>query len=278
MTVTYDLSNTPLVLDSTTESITQQGDRVISATLNDGTQLIVDGQPVAGPTVDITLPFFNAVGGDQYFFYVSGGTATYLSQVYTPVPLSGNTDQQALEDYITGLSTNTGNEIDLTSNFSGAYDSTKDGRIVTISDLDDDGIQDPIETLLGRDFPVASTDDQILGGNPAALQNAVNTANTAAVAQATTDGQNAVITDPISFYDDIVAAAPGLTTIIRGDTTIGTVTPPTSTVDGMAPISFSLFELANPGDAGTEIPGTETNFNVVLPAGTQKLFFEADAK
>lgn len=278
MTVTYDLSNTPLLLDSATNSITQQGDRVISATLNDGTQLIVDGQPVAGPTVDITLPFFNAVGGDQYFFYVSGGTATYLSQVYTPVPLSGNTDQQALEDYITGLSTTTGNEIDLTSNFSGAYDSTKDGRIVTISDLDDDGIQDPIETLLGRDFQVASTDDQILGGNPAALQNAVNTANTAAVAQATTDGQNAVITDPISFYDDIVAAAPSLTTIIRANTTIGTVTPPTSTVDGMAPISFSLFELANPGDAGTEIPGTETNFDVVLPAGTQKLFFEADAK
>lgn len=269
LSVTYDISKNPMILDADTESVTQAGERVLNATLDDGTPLIVEGVPVPATTVDLTLPFFNAVGGDQYFFYVSGGSATYLSQVYTPVPLSGNTDQQALQDFITGLGTSGGNEIDLPSNFSGAYDSIKDGRIVTVSDLDTDGIQDEIEELLGSDFQVASTADQTLGSNPAALQNAIQGVIGAALAAAETTGESNVVNDPAAFnlYTD--------TSIL--DLRMNGVMGAVDTGAGTATVNIDVFST---GDLSAGFPSgwtKESTTPVVVPAPAGKAFYRLNA-
>jgi 2',3'-cyclic-nucleotide 2'-phosphodiesterase (5'-nucleotidase family) len=140
MSVEYDISRTPLALDSATETITTMGSRIISATLDDGTELIVNGVPVPGRTVDITLPSFNADGGDQYFRY-GFGAGFYTSQPYVKT-LIGVTDQQALQSYVEGFEFDA---IDADSR----YDSAPDGRIVTVSDRDNDGVSDEVEVLIG---------------------------------------------------------------------------------------------------------------------------------
>lgn len=142
MEVRYDVSRTPLGLDADAETITQQGTRVIEATLDDGTPLILNGVPVPGRTVDLVLPSFNADGGDQYFRY-GFGAGFYTSQPYTKTAL-GITDQQALQDYIESFNFS---KIDADAR----YDGTPDDRIVAVSDRDNDGVSDADEALIGTD-------------------------------------------------------------------------------------------------------------------------------
>lgn len=68
MTVEVDAAATPLVIDEETGEVTQEGARVLNVTLDDGTEVIIDGEPVDGVTVDLATIDFLARGGDQYPF------------------------------------------------------------------------------------------------------------------------------------------------------------------------------------------------------------------
>lgn len=154
MSVVYDISKTALVLDGGNEQITTPGVRIISATLDDNTPLIVDGVPQAG-TVDIAMPAFVAAGGDQWFRYTKDGPTWYTSADYT-FTILGVTDQQALADFITnrdGTVDGTGPALETTNAYNPAV---KDNRIITISDRDSDGIVDLAEEVLGTDPDVAT--------------------------------------------------------------------------------------------------------------------------
>jgi len=257
MSVVYDISKTPLALDSGTETITTQGQRVVFAELSDGTDLIVDGEPVAGITVDITLPFFNANGGDQYFRYAPG-LSFYTSQNYPVIPLIGITDQQALEDYIVSLDTlDPEPELDLDPR----YDAVKDNRIVTISDVDSDGIQDPVEDELGT---YAGTSDGMVADFNTADQLAL-------IAAKVTEGENNVTSDPGAFglftEDSIVDLA------MNG--VIGAVTNPGPS--GTADLEIGIYsttDLTLPFPAGWTFETTET---VVVDAPAGKAFYRLNA-
>ncbi len=70
LTVEYDVSRTAQVIDSDAATITTPGDRVRSITLDDGTQIVVDGQVDAGaPNVSIVTNSFTAGGGDDYIMF-----------------------------------------------------------------------------------------------------------------------------------------------------------------------------------------------------------------
>lgn len=154
--VVYDISKTAMVIPTTSPfSVTTPGVRVISAKLDDDTDLIVDGVPVPAVTVDIAMPAFSAAGGDQWFRYESNGSEYYTANPYTYTAL-GVTDQQALADYISGLdgtADGTGPALDGNDAYN---ESIKDNRIITISDRDSDGIVDLAEEILGTD-PDSST-------------------------------------------------------------------------------------------------------------------------
>jgi 2',3'-cyclic-nucleotide 2'-phosphodiesterase (5'-nucleotidase family)/predicted extracellular nuclease len=89
MEVVYDPTGTPrIALNDGT--VTQEGDRIWSVMLDDGTVLVEDGMVVPGaPSVDVATIDFLANGGDQYPF---GGLP------YTGI---GFTYQQGLYNYIT---------------------------------------------------------------------------------------------------------------------------------------------------------------------------------
>lgn len=170
MSVIYDITRQPLVLDGENEVISQQGQRVVEARLNDGTPLIIAGVPVPGTTVDLVLPSFNADGGDQYFRY-GFGAGSYTSQDYIKTTL-GITDQQALQNYIEDFEFA---KVDSDPR----YDAIPDGRVVAVSDRDNDGLSDAEEALIGtnpdvadQSGPVADTYTQVgrdeVTGNPSA--------------------------------------------------------------------------------------------------------------
>lgn len=115
-TFTYDLFAQPLQLTSS-GTVIQQGRRIRSAKLDDGTFLIRYGRPVAGLTVDIATLNFLTTGGDQYF------DPDYLSQDYfLNTRLLGMSDQQALE---AGIRSFNNSDIGADSR----YDLQSDGRI-----------------------------------------------------------------------------------------------------------------------------------------------------
>ena len=115
-TFIYDLFAQPLQLTSS-GTVIQQGRRIRSAKLDDGTVLIRDGRPVAGLTVDIATLNFLTTGGDQYF------DPDYLSQDYfLNTRLLGMSDQQALE---AGIRSFNNSDIGADSR----YDLQSDGRI-----------------------------------------------------------------------------------------------------------------------------------------------------
>ncbi len=116
---TYDLFAQPLLLTSG-GTLLQEGRRIRSARLDDGTVLIEEGKPVAGLTVDVATLNFLASGGDQYF------DSDYLSQDYFQnTRILGVSDQQALEAYIRSF-----NNFDLA--LDSRYDARSDGRILAV--------------------------------------------------------------------------------------------------------------------------------------------------
>jgi len=88
MTLAYDPAGTPQEIGED-DTITTEGSRVQSITLDDGTAIVSDGAVVDGaPSIALVTLNFLANGGDQYLF--GDGTRTNL----------GLTDQQSLAAYI----------------------------------------------------------------------------------------------------------------------------------------------------------------------------------
>jgi 5'-nucleotidase len=252
MKVVYDISKAALLLGA--DVVTTPGVRVVSAELNDGTDLIVAGQPVPGVTVDIAMPAFSANGGDQWFRYASGGTVYYTSVQY-PFTTLGQTDQQALADYIIGLDgtvDGTGPAIDSDVR----YDAAQDGRILAISDRDSDGLLDQVEEALGTDPDVNELD-------PAA-QLAAIAAKAAADVQT---GQTNVTGDPAAF--DLYTDTSILDLRING--VMGAVTNPGPT--GTATLNIKIFSTQ---DLGAPFPSgwtEESTTPVEVPAPAGKAFY-----
>ena len=119
MILVYDPAGTPQEIGDD-DTVTTEGTRVQSITLDDGTALVSDGAVVDGaPSIALVTLNFLANGGDQYLF--GDGTRTHL----------GLTDQQSLAAYISdGL----GGTISATQ-----YPEGGEGRITTAAaDMADD--------------------------------------------------------------------------------------------------------------------------------------------
>jgi 5'-nucleotidase len=261
MDVVYDISKPALVLDAATTSITTPGARVVYAKLDDGTDLIIDGQPVPGLTVDIAMPAFTAAGGDQWFRYEGNGADFYTSVQY-PFTALGTTDQQALADYIVsldGTANGTGPAIDSIDAYN---ESIKDGRILTISDRDSDGLLDQVEEALGTDPDVNEQD-------PAA-QLAAIAAKEAGDIQT---GESNVTTDPGAF--DLYDATSILDLRMNG--VMGAVTNPGP--GGTATVGIDVY--SSP-DLSAGFPAgwtkeTPTPVQVTVPAPAGKAFYRLNA-
>ncbi|RPG76925.1 MAG: bifunctional metallophosphatase/5'-nucleotidase [Euryarchaeota archaeon TMED141] len=91
MSVVYDVTKQALVLDADGNVVTA-GERIISATLDDGTKVVENGEPVAGVTVDLVTVDYIANGGDQWFHDWPDKAATYTD--------IGALYQQALSRFI----------------------------------------------------------------------------------------------------------------------------------------------------------------------------------
>ena len=92
MTVDVDLSNPGRGIDQAGDCslVGDEGSRIVNVTLDDGTEIVADGEVVPGDPVNMATVNFLADGGDCY----------PLTDVeFTPV---GVVYQQALADYITG--------------------------------------------------------------------------------------------------------------------------------------------------------------------------------
>ena len=84
---TWDPAGRPQVLDEA-GGVQTAGTRVVSATLDDGTALVADGEVVGGPTLNVAIVDFLARGGDGYPFRGAGLTILGISY------------QQALQRFI----------------------------------------------------------------------------------------------------------------------------------------------------------------------------------
>jgi 5'-nucleotidase len=86
-TMEYDFNQTPLAYDG--DAIVEEGSRVVTITLADGTKIVENGQVVSGARdIVLVLPDFLARGGDQY----PVGDAA--------ITLLGLTGQRSLQNYI----------------------------------------------------------------------------------------------------------------------------------------------------------------------------------
>ncbi len=85
----YDEYGIPMVIDDETGAVTQVGNRIVTATLDDGTTIVDGGLVVPGDPVTIATIDFLARGGDEYPY---GGA---------PFTTIGVSYQQALANYIT---------------------------------------------------------------------------------------------------------------------------------------------------------------------------------
>jgi 5'-nucleotidase len=65
-TFEYDPNGQAQIIDTETGVITQEGTRVLSATLDGGEPIVTAGQVVPGPALNVALNSFSAAGGDQY--------------------------------------------------------------------------------------------------------------------------------------------------------------------------------------------------------------------
>ncbi len=91
----WSASGTPMIIDDD-GNVTQNGARVTSVTLDDGTAIVTLGTVVPGPDLTVTAVDFLVNGGDQYPF--SG----------VPFTRVGFTYQQALSNYIQALTVDGG--------------------------------------------------------------------------------------------------------------------------------------------------------------------------
>lgn len=254
MKVVYDISKTPLLLG--TNVVTTPGVRVVSAKLNNGTDLIVDGVPVDGVTVDIAMPAFSAAGGDQWFRYASNGTVYYTDGEYSFTTL-GATDQQALADYIISLdntANGTGDPIDADSR----YDATPDGRILAISDRDSDGLVDQIEEAIGSDPDVNDNANEL---DPA-------TQLAALAAKQSTDiqtGQTNVTGNPAAF--DLYTETSILDLRVNG--VMGAV----DVGGGTATLNIDVFSSTDLAGSFPNEWTKESTTPVVVPAPAGKAFY-----
>ena len=120
----YALDGTPLELDGTTNEVTTPGNRIVNITLDDGTEIVSNGQIVSGASdVFIATADFLARGGDQYPY---GDT---------PFTILGNTGQQALASYIA-------DELEGTIT-ADAYPEGGEGRIQQVALPEDQGMVGP---------------------------------------------------------------------------------------------------------------------------------------
>jgi len=261
MDVTYDISKPALALDGNTESVTTPGARIVSAKLDDGTNLIVNGHAVPGLTIDIAMPAFTAAGGDQWFRYAKDG-AVYYTSVQYPYTALGVTDQQALADYIVsvdGTVDGTGTPIDSNNAYN---ESIKDGRILTISDRDSDGLLDQVEEALGTDPDVNEQD-------PATQLAAIAAQNAANLAAAEDQGEQNVVNDPGAF--NLFTETSILDLRMNG------VMGPVNTGAGTATVNIDVF---SSGDLSAAFPAgwtMESTTPVVVPAPPGKAFYRLNA-
>ena len=117
--VTFDASYTAQVLADDEDSIAVEGNRVRTFTLNDGTEIIKDGQIVTGaPDITVTTNAFIGAGGDGYPAFAK----------YTPVQI-GPDYADALKRYLQSFPVGASGypEIPATSIYSGT-----DGRVTLI--------------------------------------------------------------------------------------------------------------------------------------------------
>ena len=125
MTLVYDPAGTPQEIGDD-DTVTVEGTRVQSITLDNGTALVSDGAVVDGaPSIALVTLNFLANGGDQYLF--GDGTRTHL----------GLTDQQSLAAYISDGLSGTITAAD--------YPEGGEGRITTAAADMDDGMADDMD-------------------------------------------------------------------------------------------------------------------------------------
>ena len=163
MTLVYDPAGTPQEIGED-DTVTTEGTRVRSITLDDGTALVSDGAVVDGaPSIALVTLNFLANGGDQYLF--GDGTRTHL----------GLTDQQSLAAYIKdGLNGTIG---------AAQYPEGGEGRITTamaddmdedtadmddmgdgVTDMDDmgDGVTDDMGETTDDELPATGVESRLL--------------------------------------------------------------------------------------------------------------------
>jgi len=128
LTVRVDIGQTAQTLDDD-DAVVVPGERILEATLDDGTVLVEDGAVVAGDPITIATIDFLARGGDQY---------PYRGAPFTSVGVSY---QQALADYIVD---------GLESVISAAnYPEGGEGRITILETLPIEGPFTPIYDIQG---------------------------------------------------------------------------------------------------------------------------------
>ena len=139
----YNPDGDSLTFDETTGAIVNPGNRVVSITLDNGTEIVSNGQVVAGaPTVVMATADFTARGGDQYPFNESND-----------LTLLGVTYQATLANYLTAPASEGGLEGTVTA---AQYPVGGEGRIQfgeTTSNEEDLFSEVPVEFGLKQNFP-----------------------------------------------------------------------------------------------------------------------------
>jgi 5'-nucleotidase len=136
-TLEYDPDGTAQVLDDDL-NVTTAGSRVVTITLDDGTEIVSNGTVMSGaPDVSIATINFSAAGGDQYPF--RGAPFTTLGVTY----------QQTLANYITDTN-------GLNGTIAAAdYPEGGEGRISTVEGTSNEVVSDglPVSFELKQNYP-----------------------------------------------------------------------------------------------------------------------------
>ena len=161
MTLVYDPAGTPQEIGED-DTITTEGTRVQSITLDDGTAIVSDGAVVDGaPSIALATLNFLANGGDQYLF--GDGTRTHL----------GLTDQQSLAAYIKdGLNGTISSAqypeegegritVATADEMAGDMDDMDDGMADDMDDMDD-GMADDMDETAGEELPATGIESRLL--------------------------------------------------------------------------------------------------------------------